>query len=63
MMDTYISRGHNTATRYIATRPIIDLCLEVECMPFSLVPKWWWEQVGLYFVGRREAVWEDGCGD
>ena len=29
-MDTYIRKSHNTVARYIATRPILDLCEAAE---------------------------------
>ena len=46
-METYISRRENAVTKYIETRPSIDLCLEAERRPGLRVPKRWWVQVGL----------------
>ena len=41
-METYISRRHNTAAKNIATKPIIDLCLEAERRLVLRVPNRWW---------------------
>ena len=40
----------------IATRPIIDLCLEAERRPIARVAWRWWEQEGVDFTGSREAA-------
>ena len=32
-IEVYIARRHNTVARYIATRPIMDLCLAEERKP------------------------------
>ena len=32
-VETYLSRHHNTVTQFIASRPIMDLCLAVELSP------------------------------
>ena len=42
--DTYITRHHNTVAQYIATRPIMDMCLVAEQRLGTRVPKRWWEQ-------------------
>ena len=42
-METYVSLCHNTVTQFIATRPIMDLCLAADLRPASTVTKWWWE--------------------
>ena len=44
---TYIACHQNTATNFIVTRPIMDLCLAAVRFPVDWVPKWWWEQEGL----------------
>ena len=41
-LETYISRRHNTVSQYIATRPILDLCLEEENFPGAWVEKLLW---------------------
>ena len=46
-IDTYISRRKNTVVGYIATFPILKLCLDTERRPGSRTPNWWWEQEGL----------------
>ena len=43
-VDTYASRLHNKVAQFIATRPIMDLCLAEEQRPGSRVPNRWWEQ-------------------
>ena len=46
-IETYISRQHNTVAQYIATRPIMDLCLDMGRSMVSWAQKRWWEQQGL----------------
>ena len=41
-VETYFSQCQNTYAQFIATRPIIDLCLEAERHPGSRVAKQWW---------------------
>ena len=58
-VDTYISRRQNTVIQYIATNPIMDLCLEVEQHPGTRVSKEWWDQECLDLEVRtvyRETV-------
>ena len=55
---TYVSCRQNTVTQFIATRPIMDLCLAAEWMPGSRVAKQWWEQDGLDLEGMWTAAWE-----
>ena len=43
-VETYVSRHQNTAAQFIATRPIMDLCLAAKRRLGSWVSKWWWEQ-------------------
>ena len=40
-VETYFSRHQNTVVQFIATMPIIDLCLMAERSPGSKVAKWW----------------------
>ena len=40
-VETYISRRQNAFTQFIATRPIIDLCLAAERRTGPRVYKWW----------------------
>ena len=47
-VETYVSRCHKTVAQFIAIRPIVDLCLEVERHPGSRVARRWREQDGLY---------------
>ena len=39
----YITRRQNTIAQYIATRPIMDLCLTLERNPVLKLPGRWWE--------------------
>ena len=41
---TYVASCQNTVTQYIATRPIMDLCLAVGWRPGAQVSKRWWDQ-------------------
>ena len=52
-VDTYISCCKNTVAQYIATRPIIDLCLAKKRRLGPIVSIWWWEQEGLDLEGMR----------
>ena len=51
--DNYISSRQNTVAQYIATRPIIDLCLAKKRRLGPIVSIWWWEQEGLDLEGMR----------
>ena len=42
-VETYISCRQNKVAHFIATRPIMDLCLAAERRLGSRVEKWWWE--------------------
>ena len=63
-METYISCLQNTVAEFIATRPIMDLCLATERRLGSRVFNWWWEQEGLDLEGMwtadQEAEHEEG---
>ena len=39
---TYVSRHQNKIAQFIATRPIMDLCLAEERRPGSRVSNRWW---------------------
>ena len=41
-VDTYISRHQNTMAQYIASRPIMDLCLAAKQRPGPRVEMRWW---------------------
>ena len=47
-VETYIACRQNTVAQYIVTRPIMDLCLEEEQRPGTMVSQWWWDQECLY---------------
>ena len=40
-VDTYVFRRHNTVVQFIATRPIMDLCLAADRRPRPSVTKRW----------------------
>ena len=52
-VDTYIYRRQNTVAQYIATRPIIDLCLAEKRRLGPRVSMWLWEHEGLDLEGMR----------
>ena len=47
----YIARRHNMVAQYIATHPIIELCLEAEWKPGLRLSRRWWEQPAVYIMG------------
>ena len=57
-IGAYITRRHNTAAKYIATRPIMDLYEQSDWRPGAWVSQQWWEQGGLYLekVKKRAAA-------
>ena len=55
-VETYISCRHNTVVKYIATRPIMDLCLAEKRMSGTRVAMRWWEQEGLDLEGMWTAA-------
>ena len=67
-IGVYIARLQNTVMQYIATRPIMDLCLISERTPGMCLSRRWWEQYALdiiviragkvYAEGREETVGE-----
>ena len=52
-MDTYVFHHPNTVAQYIATRPIMDLCLAAKRRPGLRVTIRWCEQEGL----DLEGIW------
>ena len=52
-VETYVSRRQNTVAQYIATKPIVDLCLAVDRRPVTKLSKLWWYQEGLGLVRMR----------
>ena len=52
-VEAYIYRLQNTVSQFIATRPIIDLCLATERHPWSRVVNRWWDQEGLDSEGMK----------
>ena len=46
-VETYVSCRQNTVAQFIATKPIMDLCLAAERIPGSWVSRQWWDQDGV----------------
>ena len=57
-METDVYRSQNKVAQFISTRPIMDLCLEVEQIPGQRVSNWWWEKDGVDVEGTQAAYWE-----
>ena len=57
-LDTYVLCRQNNIAHYIATFPILEICLVAERQPGVQVTRQWWEQADLTFghKARREAV-------
>ena len=49
----YIAYSHNMVAQYIATHPIMDLCLAAEQNPGMFLSRRWWEQPTLDIMGIR----------
>ena len=58
-VETHVSNRHNTVAQYIATRPIIDLCLVAKRRPGPRVATRWWEKEILDLEGMQTAAWEE----
>ena len=58
----YIARRQNMAAQYIAARPIMELCLEVDQKPEMRLSRRWRENPTLYIMGIRagQASAEEG---
>ena len=48
-VETYVSRLQNTVAQYIATGPIMDLCMAEGQHPGKRLSKQWWGQ-GFFFL-------------
>ena len=57
-VETYVSHHQNTVAQYIATRPIMDLCLVANRRPGPRVKMRRWEQEGLDLDGMWMAAQE-----
>ena len=55
-IGTYITRRQNTATQYIATRPILDLYERSARKPGERVSWKLWEQDGLDLEGEKKRA-------
>ena len=53
--DMMTDAGLGTVSQYIATRPIIDLCLAANQRPRPRMAMRWWEHDGLELEGIRTA--------
>ena len=61
----YIVCQQNTVAQYIATRPIMQLCLAEERNPGMRLSRRWWKQPGMDILGIRagHSAEEVGGGD
>ena len=63
-VETYVSLCQNTVAQFIATRPIMDLCLASEQRPWSRGINRWWDQdvldVGVMQMADQEAEQTEG---
>ena len=50
-IGVYIARRQNTAAQYIATHPIMDLCLVAYWNPLMCLSRRWWEQPAQDIMG------------
>ena len=55
-LETYVYYHQNTVAQYIATMPIMGLCLAAKRRPGATVEMWWWEQEGLDLEGMRTVA-------
>ena len=61
-IGVYISHRKNMVAQYIATRPIMDLCLAEDWKPGLCLPRRWWDHTALYILWIRavHAAEEEG---
>ena len=64
-IGAYTSHHQNMVAQYIATSPIMDLCLAAERKPGLQLSRLWWEQPAMDILGIRAgyASAEVGGGD
>ena len=62
-IGVYITRRNNTYTKYIATRPILDLCERSVWRSGEWVSMRWWDQEGLDLAGAKERAVAELDGD
>ena len=52
---TYVSLYQNNVAQYIATRPIVDLCLATKRRPGPIVAMPWWEKEVMDLEGNADG--------
>ena len=61
-LETHVSHHQNTVAQYIATRPIMGLCLAEKRRPGKMLEMRWWEQEGLDLEGiwtaAQKHIWD-----
>ena len=57
-VETYFLHRHNTATQYIMTCLILELCMVAKQRPGAWVTRRWWYQYGLNF-GKEDGRVEE----
>ena len=55
-MEAYALRNQNTIDQYIATQPILDMCLTGERRPGAWVTRWWLEQEDIDLAGTMAVA-------
>ena len=55
-IEYYVTHLKNTVTKYIVTRPVMDLCLAAGRCPGVRLLNWWWEKESLNMEMIREAA-------
>ena len=55
-VETYVPCRHNTVAQFIATRPIMKLCMAEEQSLGPRLAKWWWDKGGMDLEGMRMAA-------
>ena len=58
-VETCVSHHQSTVAQYIATMPIMDLCMVVKRRPGPRLTMRWWEQEVLDLEGMQTAAQEE----
>ena len=48
-VETCVLHRQNTIAQYIATRPILEICLTVEQRPGARLTRQWWDKAKINF--------------
>ena len=58
-VENYVYCHYNTVEHFIATSPIMDLCLVAEQRPGPRITRRWWEQDGVDLEGMQTEAREE----